>query len=551
MKSDGVLEVMLCSSLEKIFPDEKPEVQVLSSSTMLMNEVFSFQAVYTWSGSLLDDAEISVVSRLGDAVSVRKTGLVPAQMPCYKEKDGYELRTSPGLFPDPLLPFDENRIVLLPDQWRSIWVTIKPEGRFAKGIYPVSLSFLSKKHGKLGSAVFSIEILPHMLPEQTIKHTEWFHADCIASHYGVEIFSEKHWELIDKYMHTAADNGINMLLTPLFTPPLDTAVGGERPTVQLVDVIRSADSYSFGFDKLKRWIRLCDKNKITFLEFSHLFTQWGARHAPKITAKDNGVIKRIFGWETDVRGAAYRNFLSQFLLHLRSFIEENHLEKRCLFHVSDEPHLDDLEAYIYASSILKEYLPGYPVIDALSNYEFYSSGAVKTPIPAADHIDPFIENQIPDLWTYYCCGQYKEVPNRFLCMPSSKNRIIGFLFFKYDIKGFLHWGYNFWYSRNSHHPVDPFCSTDGDCGFPAGDPFVVYPGKEGPIESLRLKVFNEALQDLRACSLLASYIGKEKVMDIIEEDLDNELKFSCYPKDPDWIIAKREKINQLIADICR
>lgn len=27
---------------------------------------------------------------------------------------------------------------------------------------------------------------------------------------------------------------MNMLYTPLFTPPLDTAVGGERMTVQLV-----------------------------------------------------------------------------------------------------------------------------------------------------------------------------------------------------------------------------------------------------------------------------------------------------------------------------
>ena len=537
--------------MEKIFPDEKPTLKALTGSTMLMNEVFSFQAAYMWSGSLLDDVEISVVSGLGDAVSVRKTGLVPAQMPCYKERDGHELRIFPGLFPDPLLPVDENRIVLLPDQWRSIWITIEPNGRFSKGVYPVSLSFFSKTKGDLGSAVFSIKILPHKLPEQTIKHTEWFHTDCIATHYGVEIFSEKHWELIDRYMQTAAANGINMVLTPLFTPPLDTSPGGERPTVQLVDVKRSRDSYSFGFDRLKRWIRLCDKNKIAFFEFSHLFTQWGARHAPKIMALDNGVIIPIFGWETDARADAYRSFLSQFLPCLRSFIEEHHLEERCFFHVSDEPGINDLEAYTYAASILKEYLPGYPIIDALSSYEFYSSGAVRTPIPAEDHIDPFIENQVPDLWTYYCCGQYKVVPNRFLCMPSSKNRIIGFLFFKYGIKGFLHWGYNFWYSRNSRHPADPFCSTDGDCGFPAGDPFVVYPGKDGPIESLRLKVFNEALQDLRACSLLASYIGKEKVMDIIEEDLDTGLSFKCYPKDPNWIIKKREKINQFIADICQ
>ena len=37
-----------------------------------------------------------------------------------------------------------------------------------------------------------------------------------------------------------------MLLTPVFTPPLDTTVNGERLTVQLVDVRRDAGVYSFG-----------------------------------------------------------------------------------------------------------------------------------------------------------------------------------------------------------------------------------------------------------------------------------------------------------------
>ncbi len=46
------------------------------------------------------------------------------------------------------------------------------------------------------------------------------------------------------------DNGINMILTPLFTPPLDTKVGGERPTVQLVDVNMDGDKYTFNFDNL-------------------------------------------------------------------------------------------------------------------------------------------------------------------------------------------------------------------------------------------------------------------------------------------------------------
>ena len=50
--------------------------------------------------------------------------------------------------------------------------------------------------------------------------------DCLATWYGVEIFSEEHWTIIEKYIHTAVKHGINMIHT-LFTPPLDTAVGGK------------------------------------------------------------------------------------------------------------------------------------------------------------------------------------------------------------------------------------------------------------------------------------------------------------------------------------
>ena len=84
------------------------------------------------------------------------------------------------------------------------------------------------------------------LPAQTLLHTEWFHADCLASYYGVAPLSEEHWRILENFIRAAGEeHGINMLLTPVFTPPLDTAVNGERLTVQLVDV-RTPAEYARG-----------------------------------------------------------------------------------------------------------------------------------------------------------------------------------------------------------------------------------------------------------------------------------------------------------------
>ena len=174
-------------------------------------------------------------------------------------------------------------------------------------------SVLKRNRASRLEKVFTLEVIPATLPDQTLIHTEWFHADCLANYYEVEIFSERHWALIGQFMQIAAQNGINMILTPLFTPPLDTEVG-RTANRALVDVAVTSDgAYTFGFDKLDRWADLCDSNGIQFLEFSHLFTQWGAGHAPKIIANVNGKPEKLFGWETDATGEQYHAFIRQFI----------------------------------------------------------------------------------------------------------------------------------------------------------------------------------------------------------------------------------------------
>ena len=131
-------------------------------------------------------------------------------------------------------------------------------------------------------------------------------------------------------------------------------------------------------------------------------------------------------------------------------------------------------------------------------------------------------------------------------MPSQRNRVLGCQLYKYDVKGFLLWGFNFWYKRLSIGTVDPFTETDAGGFFPSGDSYVVYPGKdEKPLLSLRIKVFYDALQDMRAMQLLESMIGKEKVMEIVEKGID-PLEFDCYPQSDEWQLAMRENINEAI-----
>ncbi|GIP28525.1 hypothetical protein J23TS9_36550 [Paenibacillus sp. J23TS9] len=541
-------ETRIVHSLVKVFPDEELQETEVVKGAALQNEVFSYQVAYR-SQHWIPSIHVKVESEIGDYITLRSVGLSPSEYPVQGDHDDNMLRTTPGLYPDPLLPLNEDGVRAYPAQWRSIWITVNPKNELEPGLYPIVVRFVTESGEELAKERFELEIIGAQLPKQQLLHTQWFHTDCLTTHYHTDAFSERHWELLKQYIQTAVDHGINMLLTPLFTPPLDTEVGGERPTVQLVDVeVTGENQFRFGFDRLKRWVELCNECGIEYFEFSHLFTQWGAKHAPKIMATADGEAKRIFGWETDASGDAYRAFLNQFLPQLVDWIRENGLESRSYFHISDEPTLDHLESYESARNIVKDLLEGFPIIDALSDYDFYEKGLVENPIPANNHIEPFLEHGVTPLWTYYCVSQYRDVSNRFFSMPSARNRILGYQLYKYDAAGFLHWGYNFWYTQYSKQVIDPFRVTDAGGAFPSGDAYLVYPGEDGPIESIRMEVMYEALQDLRALRLLEELMGRDEVLAALDEGLDEPITFSCYPRNADWILSKRDWINGKIKE---
>ena len=343
---------------------------------------------------------------------------------------------------------------------------------------------------------------------------------------------------------------MNCILTPLFTPPLDTRIGGERRTVQLVTVRHNGGKYYFDFSNFKKWVSICRECGIEYFEMSHFFTQWGAKHAPKIVALDSkGREKKIFGWKTRTASKKYDEFLRQFANAFIDVVESEGIREKCFLHVSDEPHLKDLKTYKRRAALIEEIFPGFRVIDALSDFDFYEKGAVKNPIPCEDSIKPFIGN-VPELWTYYCCAQgHSYMPNRFFSMPSLRNRVLGIILYKYDVKGFLQWGYNFYNSQYSIKAIDPYKISDAGGGFPSGDSFMVYPADNGTAyESLRLKVFYDGFQDILALKLLESKIGREKVLEFIDKDLFKPLTFMEYPHENEWLLETREKINRMIKE---
>ncbi|MDD3457256.1 DUF4091 domain-containing protein [Sphaerochaeta sp.] len=552
-------EFFLADSLEKVFADTRPRPMLDCEIKSLQGARFAFQLVYhAQPFSDCDWMQRFTVSVSGapGKVRIREVGLVPSDLPALDQRDCGYLRTAPGLYPDVLLPYD-GYIRPIPGQWRSLFIDFVVDAD-ARGLYDLTVTLEPEATSRLGNGQLvqrragvdvcklnlCMDVVTAKLPKQTLLVTQWFHADCLANYYHCEVFSEHYWQILDSFITFAAQEaGMNMLLTPIFTPPLDTRSGGERTTVQLVGINREGDRYTFDWKHLRRWCALCKKAGIEHLEMAHLFTQWGALFTPKIVATVDGMEEKIFGWHVSATDPRYRTFLEQFIPSLRTVLEQEGFgSDRIRFHISDEPNLDQLSDYLKAKAQVVDLLDGCIVMDALSNFEFYADKVVEHPVCASDHIKPFLDNNVANLWVYYCVAQGVKVPNRFFSMPSSRNRIMGILMYLYNIEGFLHWGYNFYNSQYSVEAIDPYRVTDCRLAFPSGDAFIVYPGKDyAPLSSLRNEVQVHGFEDMQCLMLLEELTSRDFVDALLHEHLSYRLSFDRYPLDACYLLQVRNR----------
>ncbi|MBO4298237.1 MAG: DUF4091 domain-containing protein [Clostridia bacterium] len=560
-----MFQMRLLSSLHRVFPDCCPAARVVRL-TAAANEPLSFQAAFRLEGEKPKSAMVNVRSECALPLSTYLVGYVPV---LHTDTQDYGALRSPGLFPDMLLKKrtnpelvregtqwsaqyyekgEETLINAANDAWQSVWFTVNEDGaELAPGAYPVRIWFEeAETRAVLAEATAEVEILPVALLPQKLMYTNWFHCDCLADFYGVEVFSDRFFDIFGRFVRAAVRNGMNMLLTPAFTPPLDTPINSERRTVQLVKIVRENGAYSFDFSLMKRFLDAARAAGIEYFEHAHLFSQWGAKAAPKIIAVENGAEKRIFGWDTDASGPEYRRFLRAYLPAVTAFLKDEGLEKKTLFHISDEPGEGMEESYARAREAVGDLLEGFMVGDALSHYDYYEKGLVRIPICVTSTIDSFL-GRCDDLWAYYTGGQYQDgLSNRILVCPSEQNRILGTELYANRIKGFLHWGYNYYYDRMSHGLFDPRVNP---CGYNnhAGTTYFVYPGRNGePIQSVRQKVFGEGLNDLRALETLESLKGREECDRIMRKHF-GQVGFRVKPDSPEKLLAFREDVNQALA----
>lgn len=527
------LAAWLSSSLVRAFPQGGPRGrrQRYLSIPAARGERVSFQACLWHNANGPLDVCASARAPEGTAILIRRVGCVP--LPHFNtnvppdEIDGYGIL--PGYVPDPLYP--ENSMALYPHEVGAFWFTVEVErtARPGRRSIPVELR-IGDKTVSLETTLEISEVVLEQRRNFTVLH--WFYPDALCDWYKVEPYGKAFWPICEKYMRNYAEHGNDGIYVPAFTQPTD---GVKRPT-QLLIVRRDGDRYRFDWRHVRSWIALVRRCGIFKFEWVHLFTQWGARHAIRIYKDRNDDNCLLWPPDTDATSPTYRDFLAQYLPELHRFLVKEDLLDASFFHLSDEPHGDEhLENYRRARQMLRELAPWMKVMDALSDIRFAQQGLTDIPIPSIQTAVQFHQAGIPS-WCYFCSGPRGRYLNRLLDTPLPKLRMAGYLFYRFQFHGFLHWGYNYWYKSQTRQLIDPFTVTDGLAapGWAHGDTFVVYPGPDGPLDSIRWEVWAESLQDYA----LLQTLGIDP-----ESSLMAQLRaFDDFPKSERWLLNARRRL---------
>ncbi len=320
---------------------------------------------------------------------------------------------------------------------------------------------------------------------QSPGYTNWFSPGAVASRHGLELWSEPFWEMLGKYadlMQRGRQNtfwirwGDFMALAEDGSPQLDQA-------------------------RLQRYVELFLARGFTHLEGGHLAHRhegdWGSARLDLILTGH------------DVTSDEGAESLAALMREIEAGLESLELPGEVIYlqHLTDEPTSTNAGSYQALAKQVREHMPGVKIFDATMCTEL---------VEAVDHWCPQVQvyqanrdffearkEAGDEVWVYTCLIPGGKYLNRLLDQERLRPVYLGWSLVRYDLYGFLHWGFNHY--RSGQDPLKTSVVPHGKGPpnyLPAGDTHVVYPGEDGPWSGQRFEAHRIGMEDAEMLRVL-------------------------------------------------
>ncbi len=326
----------------------------------------------------------------------------------------------------------------------------------------------------------------------------WIYYDKLAEQNRVTQYSEEYMAVLRTYLENELDMRNDYLMIPAGVPVRDT-------DGRVID---------FDFSGAAKVGNLAVSMGFRYIMggFVARFIEWDKDEHFLLWDRDVGV--------TTVEG--YRQ-LKCYFARAWECVVANGWQEHYMQCLVDEPQFPNSLAYRALSGIARSRMPGVKIHDPVETTEIGGAldvWAVKQAI-YEKYIDVYrqLQDMGEEIWLYTCGFPAGSMMNRILDLPLPVSRLPMWLCYKYDAKGFLHWGYHL---HNAEGPGETCYHVDETRSYPAGNSFCVYngcdfdPDDKRPYYAVRGHLQRLGAYDYELFVLYAEKYGRDVAIALID-----------------------------------
>ena len=386
-----------------------------------------------------------------------------------------------------IYPLEERRIKTK-YRYSLIRLTIDPENFKSNKDYVINIS-ISDKLKNLKKLKFKIKVHSVLIPDlidSNFFYTNWFNMQKMEEKHDLKRWSKKWYKMLDKYAQIMAKGRQNCIIIPK----------------ELISLKNNK-------------IILDEKKMISFIEVfkKHGFTYFESPHLLGRGENDNWGNPELI---TSLRKKGYyssegKKEIDTIIHKIKKFTLKYNLKNQWLQHISDEPTDVSAKCYQDAAKQIKSIYPEIKIMEATNAMESLS-GSIDLWCPLINDFqenEEFFRNREKEgekILIYTCLVPGGKWLNRTLDMERIRQVYFGWAGSKYNTFGYLHWGLNQYKANPFTQSVvkHPSPAASSNNYLPAGDTHIIYPGKNGPLSSLRFESQRLGIEDYEILEILKS-----------------------------------------------
>lgn len=507
----------------------QPAADQMMKLTLWKGEKGSAQALL-WSDDVVQGVECKFAP-FRSATATIAADIAQARFVRYTLSDNALVNGRPALLAADMLDNLE-RFDMAAKTVRPVWVTIDVPEDVEAGSYHSELIISHNGFGKKRLPL-EIEVLDHTLPaasEWAFHLDLWQHPTALARAEGLELWSDEHFEALQKTMKLLADAGQKVITATLNKDPWNhQCYDGYANMINWT--LHKDGKWSFDYTIFDRWVQMMLDLGINKMINCYSMAPWNCE-LDYFDEAQGKVVTVVAEPGTKIFEQIWEPFLLDFKAHLQ---QKGWLEITNIAMDERPAHMMDA-----AVKVLQKCAPemGFALAD---NHQTYKKFAMMRDVCVymchkVDAEDLRMRREKGYSTTFYvCCGP--AYPNTFTSSQPYEAELLGWHGVAMDFDGMLRWAYNSW----CENPV-----LDSRYGnWPAGDTYLVYPEGRSSIRFERLIDGIEISEKVRI--LKKEGVDLKPLYDALNEEfLANNINDAQQP----WC-ERMNKVKAIFEAICR